>query len=153
MRGVRVKTWKNAARSLREVWLQSAAHGDADYLVYGDERWTYTQAHADVARIACWLARQGVGRHDRVAIAMRNYPEWLLAYWAVVSVGAVAVGVNAWWVAEELAYGLGDAAPKLMICDSERLDRYAQVRDQLHVLKEQLFGAPGVDNVASLTGK
>ncbi|MCP4842328.1 MAG: acyl--CoA ligase, partial [Halieaceae bacterium] len=66
---------------------------------------------------------------DRVAIAMRNYPEWLLSYWAIVSVGAVAVGVNAWWVPEELAYGFNDSAPVVLICDRERLQRYKEIRN------------------------
>lgn len=133
--GIAVKAWKGAAPSLRDVWLQTAGHGDNDYLVYEDERWTYAEAHEEVARIANWLAAQGVGRHDRVAIAMRNYPEYMLCYWAILSLGAVVVGVNAWWVPEELAYGLKDSAPKLMICDRERLERYAQVRDELPDMK------------------
>ena len=132
VRGVRVKAWKNAAPSMREFWLQSAGHADHDYLVYEDERWTYTEAHEEVARIARWLTDQGVGQHDRVAIAMRNYPEWMLSYWAVLSIGAVVVGVNAWWVPEELAYGLKDSAPKAMICDRERLARFEEVRGELH---------------------
>ena len=61
-----------------------------------------------MARIANWMVSNGIRQHDRVAIAMRNYPEWMLCYWATVSIGAVVVGVNAWWVAEELKYGLED---------------------------------------------
>ena len=117
--GVTVKSWKHAANSLRDFWQQCAGHGEADYLVYGDERWTYAQAHEEISRIANWLVEQGVKPGDHVAIAMRNYPEWMLAYWAVASVGAVVVGVNAWWVGEELAYGLELTEPKVMICDRE----------------------------------
>jgi long-chain acyl-CoA synthetase len=53
--------------------------------------------------------RYGVGHGDRVAIAMRNYPEWVVAYWATVSIGAAVVGMNAWWTSAEMAYGLGDS--------------------------------------------
>jgi len=93
--GNRMKTWANAPGSLRDLWLSTSVHGEKDYLVFGDERWTYNQAQDQVARIANWLTSQGIKQHDRVAIAMRNYPEWLLCYWAIASIGAVTVGVNA----------------------------------------------------------
>ena len=127
--GYKKKVWKNSPNSLREVWLDSAKFAERDYLVYNDERWTYQQAHDEVARIANWLVTNGIKQHDRVAIAMRNYPEWMLCYWAIVSVGAVAVGVNAWWVPEELAYGFNDSKPKVLICDSERLNNFTEIRD------------------------
>jgi acyl-CoA synthetase (AMP-forming)/AMP-acid ligase II len=127
--GIEVKAFALAPASLRDTWLNSAGYGEADYLVYGEERWTYQQAHEQVASIAAWLAANGVKQHDRVAIAMRNYPEWMLAYWAIVSMGAVAVGMNAWWVTEEMDYGLKDSGPKVMICDSERWQRFEEIRD------------------------
>ena len=128
VRGVRLRAYAGAPPSLREIWLGSAAHGDADYLVYRDERWSYADAHRDVASVARWLMAQGVGPGDRVAIAMRNYPEWMLAYWATVSIGAVVVGMNAWWTGPELLYGVQDSEPKVMICDAERLERFLPSR-------------------------
>ena len=65
----------------------------------------------------------GVERGDRVAIAMRNYPEWVVAYWATVSLGAAVVGMNAWWTSPEMEYGLADSRPKVLIADDERLER------------------------------
>lgn len=121
VRGIRIKTYANAPNSLREIWQGSAAHGDLDYLVYGEERISYSEAHRQVARLALWLIANGVEPGDRVAIAMRNYPEWMLAYWASISIGAAAVGMNAWWTEPEMAYGLRDAQPKALICDNERL--------------------------------
>lgn len=132
--GRMLKTWANAPTSLRDVWLASAAHGDADYLVYNDERLTYTQAHDRVARIGNWLASQDIRQHDRVAIAMRNFPEWMLAYWAIVSIGAVPVGLNAWWVAEEMKYGIADSGVKMLICDVERLARFEEFRKDFPTL-------------------
>ena len=131
VRGVRIKTFASAPASLREVWLASAAHGDKDYLVYEDERWTYSEAHRQVARIANWLVANDVKPGDRVAIAMRNYPEWMLAYWASVSVGAAAVGMNAWWTEPEMAFGVRDATPEILICDEERLRRFLPQRAEL----------------------
>ena len=133
--GNKVRSWAMAPDSLRDVWLGTAHHAGADYLVYRDERWTYTRAHDEVARIANWLVTRGVGPGDRVAIAMRNYPEWLLSYWAIASIGAVSVGVNAWWVAEELRYGLQDSAPGVLICDSERLQRFSGIREDFPALQ------------------
>ena len=123
VRGQRIRVYAKAPPSLRHLWLASAAHGDADYLVYRDERWSYARAHEEVAHIAAWLSRQGVGPGDRVGIAMRNYPEWMLAYWATLCVGASAVGMNAWWVSAELRFALEDSTPKVLICDAERLER------------------------------
>jgi acyl-CoA synthetase (AMP-forming)/AMP-acid ligase II len=129
--GIEVRAWKHAAPSLRDFWLGCAGHGDAGYMVYEDESWTYAQAQEETRRVANWLSQQGVQPGDRVAIAMRNYPEWMLAYWAITSMGAVVVGVNAWWVGEELAYGLNDCAPKAIICDRERLAVFDSIRDQV----------------------
>ena len=127
IRGVPTRVFAKAPTSLRAVWLGSRAHGDAVHLVYEDERWTFEDAHRDVARIAQWLVSQGVDPGDRVAIAMRNHPEWLLVFWATTSIGAVVVGMNAWWTPDEMAYALGDSTPKVVVCDVERLERLVAV--------------------------
>ena len=126
VRGQPLRTYKNAPPNIRALWLSTAAYGERDYLVYGDERLTYAEAHAKVASIASWLAARGVVRGDRVAIAMRNYPEWMLIYWACVCLGVAAVGMNAWWVPEEMEFGLKDSAPKVLFADAERLARIAE---------------------------
>lgn len=120
----------NAPGSMRDLWLLSTGHGEAEYLVYQDERWTYSRAAAEVAAFASWLVGQGIGPGDRVAIAMRNYPEWMLAHWAINSIGAVVVGMNAWWVADEMAYALHDSKPKLLVADDRRLATFAEIADQ-----------------------
>ncbi len=124
VRGIPLRAFATAPPSLRHVWEGSAAHGSRDYLVYQDERWSYADAHRQVAAIGAWLADRGVGPGDRVAIAMRNYPEWMLTYWATVSIGASAVGMNAWWTDAEMLYGVEDSQPAVMICDGERLERF-----------------------------
>ena len=125
--GQSTRVWANASPSLRHLWLASAQFGNADYLVYNDERINYAQAHAQVASAAQWLLKKGITKGDSVAIAMRNYPEWMLAYWAAICIGAVPVGINAWWVADELHYGLSDCDAKLLICDEERLQRFLEI--------------------------
>ncbi len=147
VRGQQIKAFAGAPPTLRDVWLLSAQHGDADYLIYQDERITYAEAHRRVASIANWLQAQGVEPGDRVAIAMRNYPEWLLSYWATVSIGAAVVGVNAWWVGPELEYGLNDSAPKVLIADQERLDRALEHIDALPPMK--IVGVRTAPNLAN----
>jgi steroid-24-oyl-CoA synthetase len=121
--GNQLRVYKNAPPSVREVWLSTLQFPERDYLVYQDERWTYADAHRDVASAAAWMFDQGVKPGDRVAIAMRNYPEWMLLYWACVSVGIAVVGMNAWWTPEEMEYALKDSEPKILFSDSERLER------------------------------
>ena len=124
--GVLQRYWSRAPRSLRDVWETSAAHGDRDYIVYEDERYTYADAHRIVGAMATTLARQfGLGPGDRFAVALRNYPEWVFSFWAGVALGAVAVPLNAWWSAEELAFGLDDSGCSVLVADRERLERLA----------------------------
>ncbi len=129
--GNRIRGFKNAPPSVREVWLSTLQFAERDYLVYQDERLTYGQAHQLTASIASWLMAKGVVPGDRIAIAMRNYPEWMLIYWAAVSIGVTVVGMNAWWTAPEMAFGLSDARPKVLFADAERLARVAEQPDML----------------------
>jgi long-chain acyl-CoA synthetase len=122
----KVRAFKAAPPSIRELWLSTLPFADREYLIYQDERMTYGEAHKQVASIANWLVAQGVKPGDRVAIAMRNYPEWMLIYWACVSMGIAVVGMNAWWTAEEMAYGLEDSRPKVLFADGERIARIAE---------------------------
>ncbi|MGI9344911.1 MAG: class I adenylate-forming enzyme family protein [Gammaproteobacteria bacterium] len=131
-----LKTYAKAPNSLRQIWMMAAsAYGAQDYLVYGDERWTYSRAGQEIAAIAHWMQQQGIGTGDRVALAMRNYPEWVLAYWAGVSIGVSVVGMNAWWVTDEMHYALQDSAPKAIFCDSERLQRLLPVAHEFPDIK------------------
>ena len=121
--GNRIRTYKNAPSSVRDVWLATREFSDRDYLVYHDEVLTYGETHAQTASVARWLFEQGVQPGDRIAIAMRNYPEWMIIYWACCSVGITVVGMNAWWTAEEMEYALADSKPKVLFLDQERLAR------------------------------
>lgn len=120
----RVRVFRSAPATLRDVWLASAAHADRTFLVYDDERWTYAEAHRRVAALADrWVRVDGVRQGDRIAIACRNHPEWAMAFWATVSIGAVAVPLNAWWTGPELAYGLEHSGSVVLVADDERLER------------------------------
>ena len=125
--GQTLKAYKHAPVSMRDLWMMGQGYGDQEYIVYGDERWTFAEAGQLVANFATWLQTQGIGLGDRVAIASRNYPEWIFAYWGVIAVGGVVVGMNAWWVADEMAYALSDSEPKLLVADDQRLATFAEI--------------------------
>ncbi len=118
--------------NMRSLWELAALQGDKPYIVFEDERYTYAEIDAQVRSLAHLLRDQhGVGSGDRVAIAMRNYPEWVVAYWATLAIGAAAVGMNAWWTSQEMAFGLGDSKPKVLIADDERVERVVPLLDEL----------------------
>jgi long-chain acyl-CoA synthetase len=125
--GERMKVLRERPPSLRALLEGSAARGEAEYLVCDDgRRFSYARHAAVVGSVARALQeRFGVGPGDRVAILAANGPEWILAFWAAVSLGALAVGLNGWWVRDEILYGLEDSDPKVLIGDRKRLERLA----------------------------
>ncbi|UKD58827.1 acyl--CoA ligase [Amycolatopsis sp. FU40] len=119
--GVPMTVFARRARSLGEVLAASARHGEREYLVTADRRINFADHARQVASVACALRDEyGIGKGDRVAIAAANSPEWVIAFWATVSLGAIAVGYNAWWSRPELAYALGHTRPSLVVADSKR---------------------------------
>jgi steroid-24-oyl-CoA synthetase len=123
IRGLKTKVWKNLPPSLRSVVEASRAHGERIFLVYEDERVSFEAFHRAVAALAAELAAQGVGKGDRVAVIMRNIPEWVVAFYAAASLGAVVTPLNAWWTGPELEYGLTDSGSKVVLMDRERYER------------------------------
>lgn len=121
-----VRTWKHAPGHFRALLEMSAFHGDKVFLAYEDEHLTYAEHFRKAATLANRLIEEyGVAKGDRVAIAMRNYPEWVISFSAVLAAGAIAVPLNAWWTEQELAYGVRDSGAKLLIADGERAPRLA----------------------------
>ena len=118
-----LRVFKNAPRSLRDVWQTAAKRGDIPYLIFDDVVTTFTQADMQVQSLAAWLQSQGIQQGDRVAVGMRNYPEWVIAYWATQTIGAVLVSLNAWWLADELRYALTDSGARAVVVDGERQER------------------------------
>lgn len=123
--GRRTPVFKNTAPSLRALFDTARTRGDETFLVYEDERWSFVDTMARVDALGAALVERGVGIGDRVAIAMRNYPEWVVAFAAITSIGAISVSMNAWWTADEMDYALGDSGAKWVIADAERTARIA----------------------------
>lgn len=121
-----MRVFVNAPNSLRELYADNLS--DATFFVYQDERYTFNEIYQLASRLATQLvANYDVQHGDRVAIAMRNYPEWIIGFMAATSIGAIAVAMNAWWEADEIAEGIADCGAKVILADQERLDRLAQI--------------------------
>ena len=140
VRGVATRVWRNAPPSLRSVLLDSRKHGANPFVVfYRDEErecLSYEEHYRLVAHLAqCLVHRFGIVPGDRVAIAMRNYPEFCVAFWAAAAAGAVVVPLNAWWNGRELHYGLSDSATSVLLCDDERIERIAPLLGELPALR------------------
>jgi acyl-CoA synthetase (AMP-forming)/AMP-acid ligase II len=121
VRGQVLEVFAHRQRSLGELMRESVRHGDAEYLVSQRERLTFVEHHARVAALATALREDyDVRPGDRVAICAANCPEWIVAFWATVSVGAVAVGMNSMWAPEELRHGLELTEPRLLLADARR---------------------------------
>jgi long-chain acyl-CoA synthetase len=129
--GVPTRTWKNAPPHMAVLVALSQTHGERLATIYEDERVSYDAQFRAIAALASDLGAGGVAKGDRVVIAMRNLPEWVVAFFAVTSLGAIAVPLNAWWTGEELAYGLADSGAKVLIADDERWERIAPLRHDL----------------------
>ncbi len=154
-----LRIFSNAPATLRALYESTAS--DLSSIRYDDEHYSFAQAWAAASRIGHVLVQQcGVKPGDRVAISMRNYPEWMLAFDAITSVGAIAVAMNAHWQSEELAYGLQDCGAVVLLADQERLDRLAEMpalpaagaaRLQVLAVRPSKPLAAGVRNLATLT--
>jgi len=118
--GVSYRTYKNAPPSLRELFMLGMTHGDKPYVVFGEERLSFA-AHGKAALALAhhYVERFGIRKGDRIAIAMRNYPQWPVAFWAAILVGAIATPMNSWWTGEEMEYGLKDSGAKLLVTDDQ----------------------------------
>ncbi|MEC8464465.1 MAG: class I adenylate-forming enzyme family protein [Actinomycetota bacterium] len=142
-----VQTFVNAPTSLRQVYEDAAS--DVEFVVAEDQRWTFAEFWNDAATIGHLLVHDlGVRKGDRVAISMRNYPEWMLAFAAATSVGAIAVAMNSLWNADEMAYGLTDSGAKVLFADAERLalvESMAEPIEGLQVVAVRHTGSPAAD--------
>ena len=120
----RMEVFLHRSHSARDLLVASAEWGDVEYLISGEQRITFREHLERVAAVAHVLREEfGVGRGDRVAILAANCPEWVVTFWATVSLGAVVASMNAWWADPEIVHALESAAPVVVVADAERLTR------------------------------
>ena len=132
IRGVEYDVFTYAQNDLREFFTFSNTHfAEREFLVYGDERLTFGEVHKQSVAMAKSLQDLGVQPGDRVAIAMRNYPEYCPAVEAILAIGAVVVTLNSWWQQEELEYGIRDSGARFIFVDHER---WLRVEPSRHLL-------------------
>ena len=136
IRGTTTAVWKNAFPHLRAVVEHSRQFAERDYLVYEEQRVSYEQHYQQVVTLAhALIERYGIKKGDRVALAMRNYPEWPVIFWAVTSIGAVIVPLNAWWTGAELEYALQHSGARLLFTDLQRAEILADTRGRIPTLE------------------
>jgi long-chain acyl-CoA synthetase len=159
IRGVRTRVWKNAPPTMRDVFLLARAHGSKTLIVYRDERVSYEEFARAALAIAAALQQAGVRKGDRVAIAMRNLPEWPAAFFGCLLAGGIATLLNAWWTGPELQYGLNDSGAKVAIVDRERLERLFEHLPNCPALERVLVSRhgeaiahPQITKLESITG-
>ena len=160
IRGIRTRVWKNALPTLRDLFVAGRAHGAKTFLVYDDERASFEGFARAALAIAHALVGEGVRKGDRVAIAMRNLPEWPAAFFGATLAGAIVTPLNAWWTGPELEYGLTDSGAKALFVDRERLERIAEhlhacpALERVYVSREEEdLAHPKVRRLEELTGR
>jgi long-chain acyl-CoA synthetase len=124
--GTPVRVYERGPHTLREMLLDTGSLGNRPFSIYRDDRLTYAEHRRLVFGLAAAFgADYGLRKGDRVAIAMRNYPEWSPVFWATQVAGLVAVPLNAWWTGPELVWAVGDAGASLVVADGERTELLA----------------------------
>ncbi|MFE2743733.1 class I adenylate-forming enzyme family protein [Streptomyces scopuliridis] len=114
-------------RTLREFVEPTWTFGDQPFLVAEDRTYTYGEFFAAATALANrFLDTYGLRPGDRAVIAMRNHPEWQIAFWAAQLAGLIAVPLNAWWTEDEFTYALDDCEPRVLLVDGERLPRVSR---------------------------
>lgn len=132
VRGLPMRVYSQAPLTLRDIFLASMQWPERPYLHFEGEELSYGRVHRDARAFAAALHhRFGVQKGDRVAICMRNYPEWVIAYWASILLGAIVVPVNAWGSGSEMAYVLDHSGSKIAVADGERIERLAPYVEQI----------------------
>lgn len=121
--GVSQRIYRNAPQTFPELLNAARVHGDKPYIVYRGETWSFNRVFREADILAAQMQAWGVKQGDRVAIAMRNRPEWGVSFIAAALIGAIPVPLNSFGLKQELQAALGDTGPSVLICDPERLDR------------------------------
>ena len=153
IRGARQRVWKRAPPTLREAFLAGRAYGQKNFLVYNDERASFESFARAALAVAAELQRLGVRKGDRVAIAMRNLPEWPVAFFGAVLIGAIATPLNAWGTGPELEYGLTDSGAKVAFVDRERLERLFEHLPNCPALSQVFVSREGEEVAHPLVSK
>ena len=152
IRGIPTRIWKHAPADLGVLLDLSRTHGERLATILDDERVSFEAQYRATAALAEALVDRGIGKGDRIAFATRNLPEWPVIFFAIVSIGAIAVPLNAWWTGDELSYGIRDSGARLVIVDAERYARLAAHRTEMPGVREWIVArsAEAIDGATAL---
>jgi long-chain acyl-CoA synthetase len=142
-----MQVYKDRMPSLRAIPEAAIGRGDDTFLVHGDRTYDFRGFVEQTNGLARALSdRCAIRPGDRVAVLSQNNPEWCLTFWATVSMGAILVGLNGWWKADEILYGLQDSGAKVLVADAKRFERVADRLDEAPDLTHVLLIDVGPDD-------
>ena len=147
VRGVPMRVWKHVPATAAAAFLAARRFGAREFLVHGEERVSYDAFARAALTVAAMLAARGLRKGDRVALVMRNLPEWPVVFFGGLLAGAIMVPLNAWWTGTELAYGLLDSGARFVFADAERLARLKDLPPSV----EQVFVTRAANASAGVT--
>ena len=119
--GIITNEYASFPDSLRKYFDFALMHGDKEFLVFEEERFTFAEAFKIAAKFGNALINAGIKKGDKVSICMQNNPEFMFAYMGIVGIGAVCVPLNSWWVPNEVIFGIEHSQSKLLLADQKRL--------------------------------
>ena len=121
--GAAMPVMRNRDRAVADLLARSHEWGDREYLVTATRRISFAEHAREAYALAAALQQlHGVGTGDRVAILSANRPEWVTAFWSTQALGAITVGLNAWWAQPELEFGIRSSAPRVLFVDDQRAE-------------------------------
>jgi acyl-CoA synthetase (AMP-forming)/AMP-acid ligase II len=129
-----------------------ALNADKEAVVAGDERLNFADLDRFSEMAAHGLAARGIGKGDRVGIAMRNCPSWIVAYMAILKTGGVATLLNGWWEAREMEHAILLTEPKLIVAEARLAERIAERCEDRDLLRVEL-GLPVEQALVELLGQ
>lgn len=147
VRGVPTRVWKHVPTAAIEVFLRACAFGRREFLVHENERVSYDAFARATLKVAQLLTENGVRKGDRVALVMRNLPEWPVIFMGILISGAIAVPLNAWWSASELQFAIDDCGARFVFADAERL----ALLEDLPAFVERVFVVRAVNPPSTVT--
>jgi long-chain acyl-CoA synthetase len=152
VRGVPMRVWKHVPATAAEAFAKARAHGAREFLVYGRERVSYDAFARAVLRVAALLAERGLHKGDRVALVMRNLPEWPVVFMGALLAGAIVAPLNAWWSGAELGFGILDSGARFVFADAERLARLKDLPPAQVFVARAANPPPGVTVLEDIIG-
>ncbi|MHA1651136.1 MAG: long-chain-fatty-acid--CoA ligase [Candidatus Helarchaeota archaeon] len=130
--------------SLRELFEQGAKnYGEKIAMVYYDHEFTFNDLDSLTRRFANGLLQLGVKKGDVVAIWLPNSPYFSIAYFAILSIGAIVTAISPLFVHREMAYQVKDSGAKFLIMLDRFFRHYKKVQDDLPLKKVILVNVEG----------